>query len=133
MFKLHRKVKYALTALKYMQGHKASALVTAKEICAEYDIPFDPTSRVLQIMAQHKMLEAAQGACGGYRLVADLSQYSLYDLSAMIEGDMSVTECSGKAGACDRTESCVLKRSMSKLNDKVLKVFKDFKISEMIK
>ncbi len=65
MFKINRKIEYALIALKYM-SHKAPGQITsAKEICDMYNTPFDPTSRVLQIMAQHGIVQAEQGAKGG--------------------------------------------------------------------
>ena len=132
MLRVHKKIKYALTALKYMKGKKPGELSTAKEICKRFDIPFDPTSRVLQIMAQREILDAVQGAYGGYRLVGDLSKHTLYDLSLMIVGPFAVTDCSEKGGACERIDKCILKAAMAKLNGKMLNVFRDVKVSEMV-
>ncbi|MBF0122366.1 MAG: Rrf2 family transcriptional regulator [Candidatus Omnitrophica bacterium] len=132
MIRVHKKIKYALTALKYMKAKKPGELTTAKEICGHFGIPFDPTSRVLQIMAQREILEAVQGAYGGYRLIADLSRHTLYELSLMIIGPFAMTDCSEKDGACERIDKCILKDAMARLNGKVLKVFKDVKVSEMM-
>ena len=132
MLRVHKKIKYALTSLKYMKGKKSGELTTAKEICTRFDIPFDPTSRVLQIMTQREILEAVQGAYGGYRLAGDLSKYTLYDLSHMIVGPFAITDCAEKGGECERIDKCILKETMVKLNSKILKVFRDVKISDMI-
>ena len=133
MFKIHKKVKYALTALKYIQGKPAKELTTAKEICSAFRIPFDPTSRVLQIMAQHKILTAIQGAYGGYRLEGDLSKLSVYDLSRMLIGPLAVSDCClTKAPRCERSSACVLKGSMGKLNTRLMNVFKDILVTELI-
>ncbi len=132
MLRVHKKIKYALTALKYMKTKKPGELTTAKEICGQFDIPFDPTSRVLQIMTQHNILEALQGAYGGYRLVGNLSKYTLYDLSRMIVGSFAMTDCAEKDGECDHIDKCILKDAMARLNGKVLKVFKEIKVSNMI-
>jgi Rrf2 family protein len=132
MFKLHKKVEYALTALKYMQSKSDGELTTAKEICMEYDIPFDPTARVLQIMAQRKILEAVQGAYGGYRLKGNLSRVNIYDLNTMIIGPMAVADCANGKGNCTRRDKCHLKGAMGKLNSRILDVFKQVKVSEMV-
>lgn len=132
MLRVHKKIKYALTSLKYMKAKKLGELTTAKEICTRFDIPFDPTSRVLQIMTQRNILEAVQGAYGGYRLVGNLSRHTLYDLSLMIVGPFAMTDCSEKEGVCGRIDKCILKDAMARLNRKVLKVFHDVKVSEMI-
>ncbi len=132
MFKIHKKVKYALIALKYMKSKHKDELSTAKEICTRFDIPFDPTSRVLQIMTQHGLLKAEQGAYGGYRLNGDPTRVSLYELTHMIIGPFAVTDCCTDGAGCERISICVLKDAMAKLNGKMIKVFKEVKVMEMI-
>lgn len=132
MFHIHKKIEYALTALKYIKGKKTGELTTAREICDRFDIPFDPTSRVLQIMTQHEILQAVQGAYGGYRLVGNLTRLTLYDLSMMIVGSLSITDCSAKGGSCDRSNRCTLQGAMARLNGKMLAVLKGVNVSEMV-
>jgi len=132
MFKIHKKVKYALTALKYMQKKPVNELSTAKEICARFKMPFDPTSRALQIMTQNGILQAAQGAYGGYRLVGDLDQVSMYELSRMVIGSVAVTDCTSEDCECERESACILKDEMARLNGKLVKMFKEIKVSEMV-
>jgi Rrf2 family protein len=132
MFKIHKKIKYALIALKEISSRKKGCLTSAKEIAEKYDIPFDPTSRVLQLMAQHGLVTAAQGAHGGYQLTGDIGAVSVYDLSRMVVGGLSVTDCSATDGACSRLDNCVLKQAMAGLNTRVIKAFKDVMVGEMI-
>jgi Rrf2 family protein len=132
MFKIHKKIKYALIALKYINERPGQELVTAKQISLRYKIPFDPTARVLQIMAQNGLLSAEQGACGGYRKEKDFSGLSLYDLSGMIVGPFAVTDCCRQPPVCERAEDCVLKDAMLGLNARMLKVFREITVKEMI-
>ena len=132
MFKIHKKVKYALIALKHISSRKSGQLATAKEICQKFDIPFDPTSRVLQLLAQHAILKAEQGAYGGYKLQSDLKALSIYELSRIVVGGLAVADCVAENGDCERLENCVLKGAMAKLNTRVIKTFKDMSVSEMI-
>ena len=132
MFKIHKKVKYALIALKHMSRLKEGQLTTAKEICTQFDIPFDPTARVLQLMAQKGILKAEQGAHGGYRLIGDLQKLTIYGLSQLVVGGLAVTDCASSKGACDRLDACVLKGAMAKLNARIVAAFKDVSVREMI-
>jgi Rrf2 family protein len=132
MFKIHKKVKYALIALKHMSACKPKELVTAKEICTRFDIPFDPTARVLQLMAQKGVLKAEQGAHGGYRLVGDLDKLTIYGLSQMVIGGVAVTDCVSEKGGCHRVDECVLKGAMAKLNARIVGAFKGVSVREMI-
>jgi Rrf2 family nitric oxide-sensitive transcriptional repressor len=131
MFKIHKKVKYALIALKHM-SKDPDQLITAKEICTQFDIPFDPTARVLQLMAQNGVLKAEQGAHGGYRLVGDLDKLTIYSLSQMVVGGLAVTDCSSEEGACERGHACVLKGAMTKLNSTIVRALKGVPVREMI-
>jgi len=83
-------------------------------------------------MAQHKILEAVQGAYGGYRLKGNLSRVNVYDLNTMIIGPMAVADCANGKGSCNRRDKCILKGAMGKLNNRVLDVFKQVKVSEMV-
>jgi len=132
MFRVNKKVKYALLALKYIKDKPEKELTTAKEISVRLDMPFDPTSRVLQVMGQNRILEAEQGAHGGYRLVGDLYKLTIFDLSQMISGGLALTDCCSEDTECYRMEDCVLKDSMSRLHVKLVTVLKSVKVGEMI-
>ena len=132
MLKIHRKIKYALLALKHISHKPQDELATAKEICSRFDIPFDPTSRVLQIMTQNGVLKAEQGAHGGYRLTRDLSMLTLFDLSHMVIGIFAITDCCQRPAECDRIAFCDLRGPMGNLNNRLQEVFKEIKVIEMI-
>ena len=93
MFKINRKIEYALISLKHMNAKSNEHLTRAKEICDIYHTPFDPTSRVLQIMAQKGVLDAEQGAKGGYRIKKVLKELTLLELSDMIVGPIEMAGC----------------------------------------
>ncbi len=133
MFKINRKIEYALIALKYMSAKTQGQLSTAKEICDIYHTPFDPTSRVLQIMAQHGILRAEQGAHGGYQIIKDLSKIPLSDLTDMITGPIEIANCfHGDYSHCELTASCSVIGPMLNLNERLSKMFRTLMVSELI-
>ena len=130
MFKINKKMEYALIALKYMRQKQPAQLTSAKEISSVFNIPFAPTARVLQIMSQHGILRAAQGVHGGYRLEKNLTDLSLGDLNNVIAGPIQITTCSAHAGSCELTALCKMDRSMNNLNNKLQNLFNTINLEE---
>lgn len=132
MFKVNRKIEYALIALRYINS-KPKDLVSAKEICDVYKTPFDTTSRVLQIMAQNGIVKAEHGAYGGYQISKDLTKVTLLALVEMILGPMKIANCFSKSySACELVGGCNIIAPMLNLNDKMIDLFKTISVHELI-
>lgn len=133
MFKINRKLEYALISLKYMSAKKPGQLTSAKEICDIYHIPFDPTSRVLQIMAQKGILQAEQGAKGGYQIIKDLSSVTMRELSDMLIGPIEIANCfHSNYSHCEISHTCHIIAPMLNLNDNIKKLFSTITVAELI-
>ncbi len=133
MFKINRKLEYALISLRHMSAKAPGQLTSAKEICDIYHTPFDPTSRVLQVMAQHEVVRAEQGAHGGYQILKDLSKFTMFDLTQMIEGPIQIVNCfHGNYSHCDMTSSCNVISPMLNLNERIGVLFKAINVQELI-
>ena len=133
MFKINRKIEYALIALKHMSIKQPGQLTSAKEVCDIYFTPFDPTSRVLQIMAQEGILHAEQGAKGGYQIIKDISKISMKELSDMIIGPIEIANCfHGDYSNCEITATCRIIAPMLNLNESINKLFSTITITDLI-
>jgi len=133
MFKINRKIEYALIALKHMSAKSPGRLTSAKEVCDIYHTPFDPTSRVLQIMTQHKVLHAEQGAKGGYQIIRDLSGFSLKELSDMIIGPIEIANCfHGDYSECSISSTCHIIAPMLNLNENIKSLFGTIMVADLI-
>ena len=133
MFKINRRVEYALISLKYMSSKAPGQLTSAKEICTVYGVPFDPTSRVLQIMAQKEIIRAEQGAYGGYQVIKDLSKINLGQLTEMIIGPVEIANCiHGNYSHCEITSSCSVIGPMLTLNEKIMQLFTSISLLDLI-
>ena len=133
MFKINRKIEYALIALKHMTSKTQGQLTSAKEICDIYQTPFDPTSRVLQIMAQKEILQAEQGVKGGYQIIKDLSKIPMRELSDMIVGPIEIANCfHGDYSNCEITHTCHIIAPMLNLNEHINRLFSKIMVSDLI-
>lgn len=133
MFKINRKIEYALIALRHINAKDNGTLTSAKEICEVYGTPFDPTSRVLQIMAQNRVLEAIQGAKGGYKLASSLETITMRELSAMIAGPIEIANCfHGDYSACEISCTCQIIAPMLNLNENINRLFAKITIADLL-
>ena len=133
MFKINRKIEYALIALKHMSHKQPGQLTSAKEICDIYQAPFDPTSRVLQIMAQHGILQAEQGVKGGYQIIKDLSKIAMRELSDLIVGPIEIANCfHGNYSHCEISGTCHIISPMLNLNDNINDLFSTIMVADLL-
>jgi Rrf2 family protein len=133
MFKINRRLEYALIALKYMSHTQPGQLTSAKIVCDIFNMPFDPTARVLQIMAQNGILKSDQGAHGGYQIIKDLSKVTVLELAEMIVGPIQIANCfHGNYGNCHLTANCNVVGPMLNLNENMTKLFKTISVKDLI-
>ncbi len=133
MFKINRKIEYALIALKHMSAKAPGQLTSAKEVCDIYMTPFDPTSRVLQIMVQHHIVQAEQGVKGGYQIVKDLSKITMLELSNIIVGPIEIANCfHGNYSGCEISHTCHIISPMLNINDNINKLFSKITIADLL-
>jgi len=134
MFKINKKIGYALIALKHMSAKRPGQVTSAKEICDAYKIPFDPTARTLQIMTQHGILHAEQGVHGGYQIIKGLERVTLKDLNDILIGPLKITNClTGKPLSCRSAENCSMISPLLALNENVEKFLDQISISSLIR
>ncbi|MEY4615618.1 MAG: hypothetical protein RJB66_578 [Pseudomonadota bacterium] len=130
MFKLNRKVEYALIALKHMFHKRPGELTTAKEISDTYGCSFDTIARVLQILAHKNWLHSSHGATGGYVIVKDLSKMSFYQLSETLIGPLRLVKC--LSGSCKIKSNCNIVSPVQVLNDRLVDVYQKLSVQEII-
>src|SRR4051794_28846320 len=101
MLCLSKKTEYALAALAYLaeQSHRVAS---AREIAEASALPAAMLEKILKCLQHHGLLLSTRGATGGYRVVADLTEATLFDLVAMMEcPDKPGEECGCMDHAAD--------------------------------
>lgn len=134
MNRIHRKVEYALIALKHMRSKNPGELSTVKEMSSLYGCPHDVLARVLQTLASRSILVSEQGAHGGYAIAKDLQRVTFYDLLQMILGPLGVARCLHEAeeGACDLRNTCNIVSPIQLLNRKMSEFYRNLSVAELI-
>lgn len=131
MIKINKKTEYALISLKHMV-ESTSELTTARELCELYDMPFDTTSKVLQTLHNHQILNSIKGVKGGYALSKNLSEITYLELSEIIEGKTLEMKCSSKDSLCEQIRNCNIITPVNKLNYQINRFFKNLTLEELL-
>ncbi len=134
MNKINRKLEYALIALKHMKTKSPGELSTAKEISLHFNMPFDATARVMQILAQKAILKSEQGVNGGYQIVKDLNKLSLGELMKFILGPVHLAKCLHRedASPCEVLEHCSIMSPMTTLNRKLNDFYDSINVGDLL-
>ena len=130
MFKITRKLEYALIALRYIQGQSEDKVVSAKEISGVYRIPLQLVAKILQELTKHNILEATQGAHGGYKLKKSLDQMNLTALIKILEGPIGIMDCSLDTN-CVQLDICNIRKPINRVNDAIISMFDNLTLSEI--
>ena len=131
MLKINRKLEYALISLKYLINLKPGQRASANEICETFHIPFDPTSRVLQIMVKKNLLRSEHGTLGGYQISKDLSKVSFLELSEMILGKTALARCiSGKS--CSHQKKCNIVTPVNKIHQQIVHLLSQLNLQHIL-
>lgn len=132
MNKMNRKVEYALMALKFMSSKDAGQLTSVKEICQSTGAPFDATSRVMQLMAQKKILKAEMGAQGGYQITKDLSETNFLEIIETVLSPVEVVRCASKQEKCEFIGHCNIQSPLQVFNNKLTDFYKTLSVAELL-
>lgn len=117
-------------ALKLMKDKNPTELTTAREICDQFNTPFDTTSKVMQLMNNCGILHSHKGVKGGYTLSRDLGDVSYMELVELVEGKSFMMDC--HEGPCDLYNKCNISQPIKRLNDYLINIFNSISLNELL-
>jgi len=130
MLKLTRKLEYALIALSHIQGQAAEKIVSTKEIAETHRIPLQLLAKTLQQLAKHNIIEAIQGAHGGYRLKKSLDNINMNTLIQILEGPIGIMDCSVDSN-CVQLDICNIRKPINRVNDAIVSMFDNLTLADI--
>lgn len=80
-------------AVRIMRALSCGRLMTVKQICEQEAIPTQFAYKILKKLANARLIRIVRGASGGYELIKDLSQVSLFDLMEAVGEESYVNAC----------------------------------------
>ncbi|MEO5970006.1 MAG: Rrf2 family transcriptional regulator [Bdellovibrionia bacterium] len=143
MIRLNRTTEYGLMALRHMSKKYSKtlpgspeSLTSAREIADCYGIPFEITAKTLQRLKESGIIQSTHGARGGYILQRSLSEVSLAEFLALMQGPQGVVACSSgieeqSANDCEYGSRCEIKSFMDRLNSRLFNFLSEIPLAEL--
>jgi Rrf2 family protein len=104
-------------ALRHMAMHPVGQVFTAKEIAAQYDIPYELLAKVLQKLSKAGLILSLQGMRGGYSLAHPPGEMQVSKIIQVIEEEKAtITDCYAEGVEnCSIFASCSIRRPLEKV------------------
>tara|TARA_B100000676_G_scaffold100697_2_gene100479 strand:- start:5584 stop:5979 length:396 start_codon:yes stop_codon:yes gene_type:complete len=130
MFKLSKKVEYALIAISHINSSDTEHPIPVSKISDKYNIPNELLAKILQTLSKYEILDSIKGPKGGYKIKSKFEDLSLVDFIEILEGRFGITDCMIDT-ECNQIHNCNIINPMDKINSKIYRVFSDIKLNQL--
>jgi Rrf2 family nitric oxide-sensitive transcriptional repressor len=129
--KLQKATSFALYAVLELAANSNRAL-SGTEIAAKYGISAHHLAKVLRDLGRARIVEAARGVGGGYRLIANPKRVTLLDIVQIFEPVASQPGFRGGSEAGTDAERA-LRIVLNELDEHTIATFRSITLSTMLK
>ncbi len=110
---------------------QAGATLSAIKLAERTYLEVPTVSKVMKLLCQHKLVQSARGAQGGYFLIRSGDDISVAEIIAAIEGPIAMTECSIDDGVCGQQLTCDLTTNWRRISTAVVAALSAVSLAEM--
>ncbi len=127
-----REYDYALRVLRALSPGERN---TVGQICEMEHIPQPYAYKILKKLEKASLVTPYRGVQGGYELSVDLSEVSLYDVYAAIEGPLYFNECMQEEYRCPNNEKgrrCAVHKELSVMQNQFIEQMKTRRLADVL-
>lgn len=135
--RLTQEIDYGFRIVGYLAQHDGE-IIGAPIISSKLAIPERFTLRILRKLNLAGITKAKRGAHGGYMLLADKNEITLYDVILALDGPIIINRCLLEDDPyCsrmhkDQFDSCNFHLRLAEIQAEIVKMFKESKIIDII-
>lgn len=123
---------YAVRIVYYLALHRE--IITAAELSAALKIPESYIPKITKKLKDANIVRACEGLKGGYVLIKEPEEISLFDIISSTEVTMKINRCLEEDGFCSRnaTDYCKVHKAFLKVQKVYEDSLRDVIIADMI-
>ncbi|NMC57295.1 MAG: Rrf2 family transcriptional regulator [Eubacteriaceae bacterium] len=105
--KISTKGRYALRIMIYLAKNDTGEYISLKEISEGEDISIKYLENIISKLYKNGLVISLRGACGGYKLAKDASNYTAGEIIRAAEGSIAPIAClEDEINLCPRNKEC---------------------------
>ncbi len=104
-----RQADYAVRAVLYLANLKPGHRASTAQIAADQHIPLTFLAKIVSQLSASGVVRATRGARGGVTLARPADEISLLDVVEIIDGPITVNECTTDPSSCPMGSGCAVR------------------------
>ncbi len=119
MFSVSTRVRYGLRALTIIASVNNDSPVTLNFISEKTNISRKYLENIFTILRKGKIVRSIRGPEGGYQLIGNADDYTIFDIVKVIEGSVAAIDCIDDPVVCENTVKCGSRMFWSDLQEQI--------------
>jgi FeS assembly SUF system regulator len=121
---------YGTLILAHLSGADGD-LHTAADIAARTGLGVPTASKLLKILGKAGLVTSVRGSQGGYQLARPADEISAAEVIDALEGPVSITVCSSRAGKCEIESLSLVGSAWQRINVAIRRALKDVSLAQL--
>lgn len=130
--KFSTKGRYGVRLMMDLAEHYGQGAISLKDISRRQEISEKYLWQLINPLKNAGLISSTRGSLGGYTLAELPSRITLKDILLVVEGPLSLVDCTKKPALCHRSNNCVARHVWSELADKLSETLGAFTLEHMI-
>lgn len=115
MLRISKLTDYGTMILVYLAAQKGP-ICSANDVASGTRLALPTVQKLLKILARGDLVHSLRGAEGGYALSRPPKSISAAEIIDVLEGPLSITECSMTDSQCELEQGCPVGDAWQKIN-----------------
>ncbi len=123
---------YAVRILLFLAMRDGTDFVSTTFLAHELGLPLNYLRRIGTTLIRARILEAREGAGGGVRSARKPNSITLLELINLFQGKVELSDCTFREKLCVNRGTCLLRRRILGIEEKIAKEFDAISIQDLI-
>lgn len=130
--KLSTRTRYGLRMLIDLAIHFNKGPLQISEISRLENISEKYLGQISIIMKNNGIIDSTRGAQGGFTLTKDPSVINLKEIVEILEGDLSIVNCTADAQDCERSAKCITRHIWEEVSNALKNTLAKYTLQDLV-
>lgn len=130
MLRISKLTDYGTMILVHLAVH-SGRLNSASDVASGTRLALPTVQKLLKLLARSELALSVRGAEGGYQLARPPATISAAEILDVLEGPLSITECSTEDSRCELEDGCPVGGAWQKINRGIRGALAEITLAEL--